>query len=265
MYDPVPEGGLPPSLHLQQQGPVLTVSLARPHKRNALDDPTVRGLEEVFRRLPEDVGAVVLRAEGAHFSAGLDLTEMRERSAWEGVLHSRMWHRAFDAIESGPVPVVCALRGAVIGGGLELAAACHLRVAEPSAYFALPEGSRGLFVGGGGSVRIPRLIGAARMTDLMLTGRRLDAEEAERYGLVHYLVEDGQGAAEAERLAHRIAENAPMSNFAVLQALPRIARMAPDEGLLTESLAAAIAQSTDEAKQRMADFLEGRGPKVRGR
>ena len=95
-----------------------------------------------------------------------------------------MWHRAFERIERGRVPVVAVLKGAVVGGGLELAAAAHIRVAEPSAFYALPEGQRGLFVGGGASVRVPRLIGAHRMADMMLTGRVLDADEGHAAGSV---------------------------------------------------------------------------------
>ena len=102
---------------------------------------------------------------------------IHERDAFEGLEHSRMWHRAFERMESGRVPVVAVLKGAVIGGGQELASATHLRVAEPSAFYALPEGQHGLFVGGGGSVRVPRLIGAHRMADMMLTGRVVDAQE----------------------------------------------------------------------------------------
>jgi enoyl-CoA hydratase/carnithine racemase len=178
------------------------------------------------------------------------------------MLHSRMWHAAFDAIQFGRVPVVAALHGAVVGGGLELASACHIRVAEASAYYGLPEGQRGIFVGGGGSARIPRLIGVARMTDLMMTGRVYDAEEGLAVGLSQYVVGEGEGVKRAIALATRIAGNAPMSNFAVMHALPRIADQAQSEGLFTESLMAAVAESTPEAQSRLRAFLEGRAGKV---
>jgi (methylthio)acryloyl-CoA hydratase len=160
------------------------------------------------------------------------------------------------------VPVVAVLHGAVVGGGLELAAAAHIRVAERSAYFALPEGSRGIFVGGGGSVRLPPLIGVARMMDMMLTGRTLSAEEGHAIGLTQYLVEDGAGLTKGIELAERIAANAPFTNFAVTHMLPRIARGDPAAGFATEALTAAIAQGDGEAKRRLKDFLEKRGPKV---
>ena len=173
---------LPKSLKVERRGAVAILTLARPEKRNALNDTTVLGLETFFATLPAGVKAVVLNAEGKHFSAGLDLSELKILSTEEGIEHSRVWHRVFDKIEFGRVPVVTVMHGAVVGGGLELAAATHIRVAERSAYYALPEGSRGIFVGGGGSVRLPRLIGVTRMMDLMLTGRTYGAEEGQALG-----------------------------------------------------------------------------------
>lgn len=249
---------LPGSLTLERRGPVAVLRLARPHKRNALDDTTVLGLADFFAAPPDGVRAIVLDADGDHFCAGLDLSELSERDTFEGVEHSRMWHAAFARMESGSVPVVSVLRGAVIGGGLELAAATHVRVAEPSAFYALPEGQHGLFVGGGGSVRIPRLIGVHRMTDLMLTRRVYDATEGHTAGLSHYLVETGEGLAKALELAERMAGNAPMTTFAVLQALPRIAESGTSEGYLLEALMAAVASGSDEAKARMTAFLTRR-------
>jgi enoyl-CoA hydratase/carnithine racemase len=150
----------------------------------------------------------------------------------------------------------------VVGGGLEIALACHIRVAEGSAYYALPEGSRGIFVGGGGSVRLPRLIGTSRMMDMMLTGRSYDAEEGQAIGISHYLVAPGEGLAKGIELAKRIAGNAPTTNFAVTQVLPRIAQSDPAAGYLTEALISAIAQADEEAKSRLKAFLEKRAPKV---
>ncbi|MBW0116802.1 crotonase/enoyl-CoA hydratase family protein [Pseudonocardia abyssalis] len=253
---------LPDSVQVEDHGAVAVVRLHRAAKRNALDDATVLGLEAYFSAVPEGVRAVVLDADGDHFSAGLDLGELAERDAYEGLLHSRMWHRAFARIEHGAVPVVAVLKGAVVGGGLELACAAHIRVAEPSAFYALPEGSRGLFVGGGASVRVPKLIGAHRMADMMLTGRVLDADEGHALGLSQYRVDDGQGLDHALGLAKKIAGNSPVTNFAVLQALPRIADADPEQGYLMEALMAAVASSSDEAQTRMREFLAGRGPKV---
>jgi (methylthio)acryloyl-CoA hydratase len=253
---------LPPTLRAERRGKVAVLTLARAQKRNALDDPTVAGIEAFFSALLKEIGAVVLAGEGEHFSAGLDLSELAERDVYAGMEHSRSWHRAFARIEFGTAPVVAVLHGAVIGGGLELAAAAHVRVAERSAFYALPEASRGIFVGGGGSVRLPALIGTARVMDMMLTGRTLSAEEGQAIGLSHYLVETGAGLAKALELAERIAGNAPFTNFAAMQLLPRIARADPAAGFAAEALAAGIAQAEPEAKARLKAFLEKTGPKV---
>ncbi|MGZ5866731.1 MAG: crotonase/enoyl-CoA hydratase family protein [Xanthobacteraceae bacterium] len=253
---------LPASLTIEQEGDVAILRLNRPHRRNALDDETIIGIEQFFTSLPEGIGAVLLAGEGEHFSAGLDLSELEDRDIAEGIAHSDLWHRAFEKIQFGKVPVVAVVHGAVVGGGLELAAAAHVRVAERSAYYALPEGSRGIYVGGGGSVRLPRLIGVARMIDMMLTGRTYSAEEGQAIGLTTYLVEPGKGFAKGLELAQRIARNAPLTNFAVMHALPRIAEMDPANGYAVEALMSAIAQADPNAKARLKDFLEKRAPKV---
>jgi (methylthio)acryloyl-CoA hydratase len=253
---------LPASLKAEQQGAVAILRLNRPHKRNAFDDETIAGIDTFFSSLPGDIGAVLLAGEGEHFSAGLDLSELQERDITQGIAHSRLWHRAFEKIQFGKVPTVAVLHGAVVGGGLELAASAHVRVAERSAYYALPEGSRGIYVGGGGSVRLPRLIGVARMMDMMLTGRTYSAEEGQAMGLSTYLVEPGKGFAKGLELAQRIAGNAPLTNFAVMQALPRIAEADPASGYAMEALMSAIAQADPAAKARLRDFLEKRAPKV---
>ena len=121
---------LPASLTAERNGDVAILKLARAEKRNALDDDTIIGIETFFTSLPDDVGAVLLHGEGEHFSAGLDLNELEERDIKQGIAHSGLWHRAFEKIQFGKVPVVAVLHGAVIGGGLELAAAAHVRVAE---------------------------------------------------------------------------------------------------------------------------------------
>ena len=253
---------LPASLTAGRQGNVAIVKLARPQKRNALDDTTVLGLETFFTSLPGDIGAVVLHGEGEHFSAGLDLSELQTRDIAQGISHSSMWHRVFDKIQFGKVPVVAVLHGAVVGGGLELAAAAHIRVAERNAYYGLPEGSRGIYVGGGGSVRLPRLIGVARMMDMMLTGRTYSAEDGQAMGLTTYLVEAGEGFAKGLALAERIAGNTALTNFAITHVLPRIAETDPAGGYAIEALISSIAQADPEAKSRLNAFLEGRAGKV---
>lgn len=252
-----------PDLNVEIRGTVAIVRLQRPAKRNALSDGLILAIRDAFETLPDTVGAAVIDGEGEHFCSGLDLSELKERDAGQGIHHSRMWHKALEALQYGPVPVIAALHGAVVGGGLELAAACHIRVADETTFYALPEGSRGIFVGGGGAVRIPRLIGTARMADMMLTGRVYKAEEGERAGFAQYLVPAGTAFDKALALAERVAQNAPLTNYALTHALPRIAEQPADQGFMTEALMAAIAQSAPEAKERLRAFLEGRAEKVK--
>src|SRR5471030_633556 len=201
----------PALLRVERSGAVLSVGLNRPAKRNALNDGIILAIQDCFSEIPDGIGAIVVHGVGDHFSSGLDLSELTEQDATDGLRHSQMWHRVFDRIQYSRVPVIAALRGAVIGGGLELACAAHIRVAEPSAYFALPEGQRGIFVGGGGSVRLPRLIGVARMTDMMLTGRVYSATEGASYGFAQYLTAEGNALAKAMELAAKVAGNASRS------------------------------------------------------
>ncbi|MBY4598544.1 crotonase/enoyl-CoA hydratase family protein [Ottowia caeni] len=241
---------------------VAVVRLTRGAKRNALSDGLILAIRDTFQNLPDTVRAAVIDGEGEHFCAGLDLSELKERDAGQGLHHSRLWHSALECVQYGPVPVVAVLHGAVVGGGLELASAAHIRVADESTFYALPEGSRGIFVGGGGSVRIPKLVGAACMTDMMLTGRVYNAQDGERLGFAQYLVPTGQAFDKAFELACRIAQNAPLTNYSLIHALPRIAEQPADHGFFTEALMSAIAQSAPEAKDRVRAFLEGRAAKV---
>jgi enoyl-CoA hydratase/carnithine racemase len=253
---------LPSSVTAEREGEIGFLRLSRPEKRNAINDTLVSGIEAYFTGLPDDIRAVVVSGDGDHFSAGLDLSELTVRNTVESVHHSRNWHRVFDQFEFGKVPVVAVLHGAVVGGGLELAAACHIRVAEESAYYALPEGVRGIYVGGGGSVRVPRLIGASRMMDMMLTGRTYGAEEGLTMGLSHYLVKPGTGLEKGIEIAKRVSANTKMTNYAIMHVLPRIADIDRPGGYMMESLAAAIASGGDEAQARLRDFLEKRAPKA---
>jgi enoyl-CoA hydratase/carnithine racemase len=254
---------LPDCLAVDMHGAVAALTLNRPDKRNALSDELVLGLQKFFDSMPSEVHAVVMQGQGGNFCAGLDLNELQETNITQSFQTSKIGQRLNDTVQFSRVPVISVLKGAVIGGGLELAASTHVRVAEPSAYYALPEGTRGIFLGSGGSVRLPRIIGASAVIEMMLTGRVLDAQEAHhRMRLTHYLVEDGQGFEKALQIAEKITKNAPLANFAVIQAIPRIAEQDPAAGLFTEMLMVGIAQDDDEAKKRLADFLLRKQGKV---
>lgn len=241
---------------------IAWIGLDRPAKRNAVNDALLAAIAAAHERAAAEAKVAVLFGHGPCFCAGLDLGEHRARDAAGVFHHSRGWHRVFTAIRHGTIPVVAALHGAVVGGGLELAAVCHLRVADPTAFFALPEGTRGIFVGGGATVHVTRLLGAARMADMMLTGRVLDAATAERVGLVQYLSAAGGAPMQAGELAAKIATVPPLTLVGILGALPRIQDMAEADGLFVESLMAALAQTGPEAAERLAAFTAGRAAKV---
>ncbi|NYT43951.1 crotonase/enoyl-CoA hydratase family protein [Alcaligenaceae bacterium] len=245
---------------------VLVVRLNRAAKRNAINDDLLSALEHQFSHLPEGIRAVVLAAEGDHFCAGLDLAERLSkprRTALDTVKHSRRWHRCFEQIQFGEVPVISALKGAVVGGGLELAAATHIRVADASTFFQLPEGQHGIFVGGGASVRVPRIIGAHRMVEMMLSGRKIDVTEGHALGLCHYVTDVGGAFDQAMLLATKIAGNAQISNYAIINAISRISDMSMAEGFFTESVVASMSRSSSEADDRIASFFEKKGNAAR--
>lgn len=242
-------------------GPIARVVLNRPEKRNAVNDAMLDGLASFFGAIPDGVRAILLSGSGGHFSSGLDLSEQVEREPEQVMRHSRGWHRLMDQIQFSGVPVVAVLNGAVMGGGLEIATTAHVRVAEPSATFRLPEGKRGIFVGGGATVRVGRILGADRMTEMMLTGRSYDGEDACRLGLAHHLADEGKGLAKGEELAGEIAGNASLVNYLIIQSIARIGNMSHDDGLYTESLSAALSQTGADAREGLKAFLEKRKPR----
>lgn len=248
------------------EGRVARIGLNRLAKRNALNTLLQTQLAEAVARAETEARVGLLFSHGEHFCAGLDLAEA---AAWmndhERHLQMRVGSaaigRPFDYLARGRLPFVAALSGACIGGGLEIASSCHIRVADETTFFALPEGQRGIYIGGGGSVRIARLLGVARMSDLMLTGRVLTAEEGERFNLVQYRVPPGQHIARATSLAHRIAENAPLTNWAIVNGLPRIQDYSYDDGLFVEGLFSHIAASP-ESTERLNEFVAGRARRL---
>ena len=237
---------------------IAVLTLNRPEKRNAINDILIQDLHRFFSTPPSDALAVILKGNGDHFCAGLDLAEHRERDVAESFEHSRYWHRTFDLIQYGGLPVIAVMHGAVMGGGLELATTAHVRVAEPSTIYQLPEGRRGIYVGGGASIRVARVIGPGRMTEMMLTGRRRNAEEGQELGLSHYLVGDGEAFEKAIELADTITGNAPLANKMMLNTIQRIDRMGESEGYFVESLASALTQTSEDAREGMRAFLEKR-------
>lgn len=240
---------------------IAFLKLNRKSKRNAINDKMIEELGGFFSSMADGTRVVVLHADGDHFCAGLDLIERindRSPDPLNGIRRSRNWYRVFEMIEHGNVPVISVLKGGVIGGGLELAAATHIRVCEPSAYFQLPEGQRGIFVGGGASVRVPRIIGAGRVTEMMLTGRAFGAQEGLELGLGHYLVGEGEGLAKATALAGKLKENSPVSNFAIINGVSHIAQMGPNGGFFAESVLTTMTARATDSKDRISGFFDER-------
>jgi enoyl-CoA hydratase/carnithine racemase len=244
---------------------VVEVTLARGSKRNALNAETIEELIDIFSRLPRmGARAVILSGEGDHFSAGLDLVEHhKEDRRPEEFMHICLrWHEAFNKMEYGGVPIIAALTGAVVGGGLELASSAHIRVADASTYFALPEGQRGLFTGGGATIRVADLVGKARMIDMMLTGRVYKGQEAVDVGLCQYLV-DGSSMEKAREVARAAAENPPLSNFAICSAISHMQNMSALDAAYAEAVVAGVVNTQPASKERLEAFANKTAARVR--
>jgi (methylthio)acryloyl-CoA hydratase len=244
---------------------VALVGLNRPDKRNCFNPDVLKALLEAVVRAGEEAKCGIIFGHGDNFCAGLDLRWAAEN--WKTGRSQRLpfpfnRNSFFEAMARGNIPFIAALHGATLGGGLETAACAHIRVADESTFFALPEGTRGIFIGGGGSVRVARLLGFARMQDMMLTGRVLKPDEAERYGIVQYVVPKGQAMAKAKELARKICKNAPLSNFAITNSLPRLQDMSYDDGLFFERMVAEYTRSP-ESIERLNAFLDKTAPRVR--
>lgn len=245
------------------QDNIAVVTMNRPGKRNAMNDQLLNALDNFFSNPPAEAKVVVLTGTDGHYCSGLDLSEHVARDAEGTMRHSRNWHGVMDKIQFSGLPVVSAMFGAVIGGGLELATSTHVRIAEPSTIFQLPEGRRGIYVGGGASVRVGRILGADRMTEMMLTGRKYNADEGLALGLAHYSVGEGEALELAMDLARKIAKNAGLSNYVMIHALARIEDMSKQDGLFAESLCAALTQTSSDAEEGLRAFLEKRAPTFR--
>ena len=251
-------------LELKEDG-VLIATLNRPDKRNALNEASIEDLNTLFSAVPRSqTRAVVLAAEGDHFCAGLDLIEhhQADRSPADFMHVCMRWHEAFNKMEYGGVPIIAALKGAVVGGGLELASSAHIRVADSSTYFALPEGQRGLFTGGGATIRVADLVGKARMIDMMLTSRVYKGQEAVDIGLVQYLVE-GSSLEKAIELAHFAAQNLPLSNFAICSGISHMQNMSGLDAAYAEAVLAGLVNTQPAARARLEAFANKTAARIR--
>lgn len=253
-----------PNLEIERRGKVAILTLNRPERRNAVDEATTAEFERFFSRPDPAIRAVVLRSAGDHFCAGLDLQEHydKNRSPVDFMRMCQNWHRAFDTMQFGSLPIIAVLKGAVVGGGMELAAATHVRVAERSTFFALPEGQRGLFTGGGATVRVARIMSPARMIDMMIAARTYDVERGYQVGLAHEIVENGQGEARALQIAEAAAEHYDVTNFAILTGISRINDMSTTDGLFAESLLAGMVMTNPDLRPSLEAFFAKKAPRL---
>lgn len=243
------------------EGDIALIGLNRPAKSNAINGDMRKQLLAAAMRAGEEAKCGILYGHGKHFCAGRDLRAAAED--WPNAVKARDPYIApqdpREFLGRGNIPFIAALQGATLGGGLENACACHIRVADETTFFGLPEALRGIYLGGGGSVRIARIIGFPRMQDMMLTGRNLDAVEAERLGLVNYLVPAGQALNKARELATKICGNAPLSNYLIINGLPRIQDMSHGDGLFFEKMMCQFVMAP-ESLDRMQQFVDKSAP-----
>jgi len=247
---------------------VATITVNRPDKLNALDDATIGELDEaidvVERR--DDIGGVIVTGAGARaFVAGADIEELSVQGPLDGRARARRGQAVFLRFERSRKPVIAAVNGFALGGGCELALACHLRVASENAKFGLPEVKLGIAPGYGGTQRLPRLVGAGRALQLILTGEMIDAVEAHRLGIVNRIVPRDALLGESAALVRQILANGPIAVALCIEAVQRGLDITLEEGLSIEANHFGLLASTEDMREGMRAFLEKRAPRFSGR
>ena len=246
---------------------IATVTVNRPDKLNALNDALMRELgaamDEAIARA--DVGAVLLTGAGRAFVAGADIAELADQSAVEGKARAERGQRTFRKFEQSSKTTLAAVNGFALGGGCELAMACHLRIASDAAKFGQPEVKLGLIPGGGGTQRLPRLIGKGRALQLILSGGIISAQEAHRIGLVNEVVAASGLIPRAEAILNEIATNAPLAVKFALDATNKGMETSQSEGLALEASYFGLCAGTEDKKEGTSAFLQKRPAQFRGR
>ena len=241
---------------------VATITVNRPDKLNALNAATIGELgdaiDEVRRR--DDVGGVILTGAGRAFVAGADIAELSHQSPLDARQRATRGQQVFRRFETSPKPVIAAVNGFALGGGCELAMACHVRLASESAKFGQPEVKLGICPGYGGTQRLPRLIGTGRALQLLLTGEIIDAAEAFRLGLVNRVVPAVELLGTADAMLRQMIANAPLALAACIDAVVRGTETSLDDGLALEAGHFAVLASTQDMAEGTRAFLEKRAP-----
>jgi len=252
---------------LERQGPVAVVTLNRPERMNALGRELVAALQATFHALAHDsaVSVIVLTGTGKAFCAGADLREREGMTPDEARNFIRSLNDTFNAVEDTPQPVIAAINGFALGGGLELALACDIRLAAHSAQLGLTETRLGIIPGAGGTQRLPRAIGTARARELIFAGRRLVASDAVTWGIASRAVADDELQAAAITLAHEVSLGAPLALRAAKLAMNAAWRRERDAALRDEQTAYAPLLQTQDRLEALAAFREKRPPNFEGR
>jgi enoyl-CoA hydratase len=256
------------NLEYEKRGPIAYVTLNRPHVLNALNTPTWADLKAAFEDVRDDPavrGAILTGAGDKAFIAGADINELATVTSAEAEQSSRFGQQVLDLIENLGKPVVAAVNGFALGGGCETAMACTLRIAAESARFGQPEVKLGLPPGGGGTQRLPRLVGKGRALQLILTGDVIDAREAWRIGLVNDVVPPAELMQRAEAVLERILANAPIAVRYSMEAVNKGLDGGLAEGLALEAALFGVCAATEDKREGTSAFLAKRGPKFAGR
>lgn len=247
---------------------IATLAVNRPDKLNALNEQTIRELGQAMEEITTraEIRGVILTGTGAKaFVAGADIAELAHMGLVDGIEVSRLGQRVFRAIELSRKPVIAAVNGFALGGGCELALACHLRIASENARFGLPEVKLGIIPGYGGTLRLPRIVGKGRALELMLTGEMIDATEAHRIGIVNRVVPQDQLEAEARKFLGSILRNGPIALGLAIECATRGMEMSVDDGLALESNLFGLLASTTDMREGMTAFLEKRAANFTGK
>jgi enoyl-CoA hydratase len=252
----------------EKKGAIAYVTVNRPKVLNALNTPTWKDLRTAFEDARDDTavrGVILTGAGDKAFIAGADISELAHVAAFEAEQSSRFGQEVLDLIENLGKPVVAAINGFALGGGCETAMACTIRIAVDTAQFGQPEVKLGLVPGGGGTQRMPRLIGKGRALQLILSGEMINAQEAYRIGLVNEIVPAAGLVTRAEAILKKIASNAPIAVKFALEAANKGMETSQGEGLLLEASYFGLCAATEDKKEGTAAFLEKRPPQFRGR
>ncbi len=252
----------------EKRNGIAYVTINRPKALNALNTPTWKDLRTAFEDVRDDAairGAILTGAGDKAFIAGADITELATLAAFDAARASRFGQGVLDLIENLGKPVIAAVNGFALGGGCETAMACTLRIAVERASFGQPEVKLGLLPGGGGTQRLPRLVGKGRALQLILSAEMIDAREAWRIGLVNEIVPAADLIARSEAILKQIASNAPIAVKLALEATNRGLETSQDEGMLLEASYFGLCAATEDKKEGTQAFLERRAPQFHGR